>query len=107
MSSSPSKSTIARSGLPVASKRRSITIVLATHLPFWGLRKATVNASWRPSMPIERLSIGMTGSTRLDWALTQNNLGKALESLGESETGTGLLHQAVEAYRAALEERVH
>jgi hypothetical protein len=43
----------------------------------------------------------------LDWAMTQNNLGKALEALGESETGTGtgLLHQAVAAYQAALEER--
>ncbi len=45
----------------------------------------------------------------LDWAMTQNNLGKALEALDESETGTGsgtgLLHQAVAAYQAALEEQ--
>jgi len=45
----------------------------------------------------------------LDWAMTQNNLGKALEALDESETGTGsgtgLLYQAVAAYQAALEER--
>jgi tetratricopeptide (TPR) repeat protein len=40
----------------------------------------------------------------LDWAATQNNLGNALQALGERETGTGRLEQAVAAYRAALEE---
>ena len=39
------------------------------------------------------------------WATTQNNLGTALRSLGERESGTARLEQAVEAYRAALEER--
>jgi len=41
----------------------------------------------------------------LDWATTQNNLGAALETLGERESGTGRLEEAVAAYRAALEER--
>ena len=41
----------------------------------------------------------------LDWATTQNNLGNALLSLGERESGTARLEEAVAAYRAALEER--
>ena len=41
----------------------------------------------------------------LDWATTQNNLGNALGSLGERESGTARLEEAVVAFRAALEER--
>ncbi len=41
----------------------------------------------------------------LDWAMTQNNLGSALASLGERESGTARLEEAVAAYRAALTER--
>ena len=41
----------------------------------------------------------------LDWAMTQNNLGAALWSLGERESGTARLEEAVMACRAALEER--
>ena len=41
----------------------------------------------------------------LDWAVTQNNLGAALATLGERESGTARLEEAVAAYRAALEER--
>ena len=41
----------------------------------------------------------------LDWAMTQNNLGNALQTLGERESGTARLEEAVAAYRAALEER--
>jgi hypothetical protein len=41
----------------------------------------------------------------LDWAMTQNNLGNALETLGERESGADSLQQAVAADRAALEER--
>ena len=37
--------------------------------------------------------------------MTQNNLGNALERLGERESGTARLEEAVSAYRAALEER--
>jgi Tetratricopeptide repeat len=40
----------------------------------------------------------------LDWATTQNNLGTALSTLGERESGTARLEEAVAAYRAALEE---
>ena len=37
--------------------------------------------------------------------MTQNNLGNALATLGERESGTARLEEAVAAYRAALEER--
>ena len=41
----------------------------------------------------------------LEWARTQSSLGGALWSLGQRESGTARLEQAVSAYRAALEER--
>ena len=37
--------------------------------------------------------------------MTQNNLGIALEILGQRESGTARLDEAVRAYRAALQER--
>jgi exonuclease VII small subunit len=37
--------------------------------------------------------------------MAQNNLGMALESLGEGESGTVRLEEALAAYRAVLEER--
>ena len=40
----------------------------------------------------------------LDWASTQNNLGAALQKLGERESGTERLEQAVAAFRLALQE---
>jgi tetratricopeptide (TPR) repeat protein len=40
----------------------------------------------------------------LDWAMTQNDLGNALEAWGERETDTARLEEAVKAYRKALEE---
>jgi tetratricopeptide (TPR) repeat protein len=39
-----------------------------------------------------------------DWATTQMNLGAALWTLGERESGTGKLEEAVAAYREALKE---
>ena len=41
----------------------------------------------------------------LQWAKTQSNLGLALRTLGERETGTQRLQEAVEAHRAALQEQ--
>lgn len=41
----------------------------------------------------------------LDWAMTQSNLGLALQALGAREPGTARLEEAVTAYRAALQER--
>jgi tetratricopeptide (TPR) repeat protein len=41
----------------------------------------------------------------LDWAQTQSNLGLALWRLGERESGTARLEEAVAAYRDALKER--
>ncbi len=40
----------------------------------------------------------------LQWAMTQNNLGLALETLGERESGAAKLEEAVAAYREALKE---
>jgi tetratricopeptide (TPR) repeat protein len=40
----------------------------------------------------------------LDWARTQMNLGVVLGTLGERETGTARLDEAVAAYREALKE---
>ena len=40
----------------------------------------------------------------MQWASTQNNLGNALSSLGERESGTQRLEQAVTAYENALKE---
>ena len=38
----------------------------------------------------------------LDWAKTQMNLGNALETLGERESGTARLEEAVAAFDACL-----
>ena len=40
----------------------------------------------------------------LGWAMTQNNLGNALTTLGERESGTERLEQAVAAFTEALKE---
>ena len=40
----------------------------------------------------------------LDWAMTQNNLGTALATLGKRESGTERLEQAVTAFTEALKE---
>ncbi len=40
----------------------------------------------------------------LQWAMTQNNLGTALWSLGKREAGTARLDEAVQAFREALKE---
>ena len=40
----------------------------------------------------------------LDWARAQNNLGIALRVLGERESGTAKLEEAIAAYREALKE---
>jgi hypothetical protein len=44
------------------------------------------------------------GRMPLDWAGTQNNLGLALRVIGERESGTARLEEAVAAYRDALQE---
>jgi hypothetical protein len=40
----------------------------------------------------------------LNWAMTQGNLGNALAMLGERDSGTALLEDAIRAYREALKE---
>ena len=43
----------------------------------------------------------------LDWAMTQNNLGVALGTLGERESDSVRLKEAVAAFQEALKERTH
>ena len=64
-------------------------------------------SGWRRrSKPIaRRCRSGPASGCRCDWAMTQNNLGNALSRLGERESGTERLEEAVAAYRAALQER--
>jgi len=50
----------------------------------------------------EELTLAATADDR---AAAQNNLGVTLRELGERESGTARLEEAVAAYRAALEER--
>jgi tetratricopeptide (TPR) repeat protein len=51
------------------------------------------------------LALAPRSERPLDWATTQMNLGNALATVGERESGTARLKEAVAAYRAALEER--
>jgi hypothetical protein len=44
----------------------------------------------------------MTLTVPLDWATTQNNLGNALRALGDRESGTARLQDAVAAWYACL-----
>ena len=68
--------------------------------------RAGRRGSRRRSRPIARRCEERTRErVPLDWAQTQSNLGNALRALGERESGTARLEEAVAAYRAALEER--
>jgi hypothetical protein len=59
----------------------------------------------RPSRPIGgALEERTRERDPLKWASTQNNLGYTLQILGERETGTARLEEAVAAYLALLEE---
>ena len=78
-----------------------------TSAPRFG-RSASARAArrgWRRrSPPIATRSRNRTRErVPLDWATTQNNLGNALATLGERESGTARLEEAVAAYREALE----
>ena len=65
------------------------------------------NAAVREAIELLRATpaAGDRAKDPLDWAATQNNLGRALFRLGEREKETKTLDEAVVAYRAALEER--
>jgi len=64
------------------------------------------NAALRKSIETWHLVLEQRSRERvpLEWAMTQSNLGNALEALGERESGTARLEEAVAAYRAALDE---
>jgi tetratricopeptide (TPR) repeat protein len=50
------------------------------------------------------LALAPRSDRPLDWAMTQNNLGNALATLGGRESGTAPLEEAVAAFREALQE---
>jgi len=52
----------------------------------------------------QALSLAQRDRVPLDWAMTKNDLGNALQALGAREAGSARLEEAVTAYRAALEE---
>ena len=54
--------------------------------------------------PIARPCRNTRERVPLDWAGTQMNLGNALRVLGERESGTARLEEAVAAFRDALQE---
>src|SRR6478609_2897525 len=62
------------------------------------------NNALRSSIEVYRRALGEypRSEAPLQWAMTQNNLGNALWTLGQRETGTERLLEAVEAYRDAL-----
>ena len=64
------------------------------------------NDALRNSIEISRQALeeGTRDRVPLEWARTQMDLGTALLTLGERESGTSRLEEAVAAYRAALEE---
>ena len=53
------------------------------------------------------LDLALRTRIPVKWAAMQNNLGNALATLGERESGTARLEEAVAAYHAALEELTH
>lgn len=54
---------------------------------------------------LQRLvTLALRDRAALNWAATQNKLGVALATLGERESGTARLEEAVAAFSAALEE---
>ena len=78
---------------------------LGNALRGWASGRAARRAWTRRSRPTARRSRRRTRErVPLDWATTQNNLGTALQTLGERESGTARLEEAVAAYRAALKE---
>ncbi|HEU4885348.1 MAG TPA: tetratricopeptide repeat protein [Longimicrobium sp.] len=75
--------------------------VLQQHGDEFGDNATLVEAisTWRTAVEMRPRS-----NAPRQWAQIQNNLGNALSTLGERESGPALLEQAVAAYRAALEE---
>ena len=64
------------------------------------------NAALVEAFGLYRQCLALTSreSAPLDWAATQNNLGIALETLGERDSGTAQLTEAIAAFREALQE---
>ncbi len=66
-------------------------------------RRKGLNFDLEVAIGVTRMALKYAAD-RNEWALAQNNLGNALWTLGERESGTERLKQAVDAHRAALKE---
>ena len=86
----------------LAEMRFSLAVALAVYGDQSGKNEPLVE-----SIELYRKVLEGLGRARvpLDWATTQNNLGNALQRLGERESGTVQFDEAVLAYREALKER--
>jgi hypothetical protein len=67
------------------------------------------NTALAEAIAVSRAALALVPRERvpLQWASAQNNLGTALSTLGDRESGTARLEEAVAAFRAALTERTH
>ena len=66
-------------------------------------RDKGVNFSLEVAIAIARREVALARGPD-ETGVAQNDLGNALETLGERESGTARLEEAVAAYRAALKE---
>jgi uncharacterized caspase-like protein len=82
--------------------KRAEMVALTDHGNFRGDNAALERAIAAGMRALEFVS---REAVPLDWAMTQNSLGNALQTLGERENATERLEQAVAAYRNALLER--
>jgi len=84
----------------------------ASLLHSFALVESTVGEQSGQARPLERavaayrqvIQVWTREHAPLQWAMTQNNLGNALQTLGARESGTETLQEAVAAYREALKE---
>ncbi|WP_244293077.1 tetratricopeptide repeat protein [Stappia sp. TSB10P1A] len=86
-------------------KELNLDLGVAIALAVLGTREAGTS---RLEQAVEAFRLALEERTRervpLDWAMTQNNLGNALQELGTREGDPARLEQAATAYRLALEE---
>src|SRR5205823_1866497 len=88
-----------------AKRRKNWLFAQATELYDQG-NEFGDNAALADAISVYRQCLDLMPRKRvpLDWAMTQNNLGTALQRLGERESGTETLIKAVEAYGEALKQ---
>ena len=83
--------------------RRFETLRAERHKIYVQGRDRGLNAELELSIAVARIALSRARDAD-QRGTAQNDLGNALQTLGERESGTARLDQAVQAYRAALEE---